>query len=85
MKRSRLCNNFLKNRTEDNKTLYAKQRNYCVSLMKKSKKKDFANLNEKDILDNKFFWKTIKPSLSDKFMARDKINLSEKGELVKTE
>ena len=85
MKRSRLCNNFLKNRTEDNKTLYAKQRNYCVSLMKKSKKKDFANLNEKDILDNKFFWKTIKPSLSDKFMARDKTNLSEKGELVKTE
>ena len=62
MKRSRLRNNFLKNRTEDNKTLYAKQRNYCVSLMKKSKKKDFANLNEKDILDNKFFWKTNKPS-----------------------
>ena len=85
MKRSRLRNNFLKNRTEDNKTLYAKQRNYCVSLMKKSKKKDLANLNEKDILDNKFFWKTIKPSLSDKFMARDKTNLSEKGELVKTE
>ena len=53
--------------------------------MKKSKKKDFANLNEKDILDNKYFWKTIKPSLSDKFMARDKTNLSEKGELVKTE
>ena len=53
--------------------------------MKKSKKIYFENLNEKDILDNKLFWKTIKPSLSDKVMTRDRINLSEKGELVKTE
>ena len=78
----RLCNNFLKNRTGENKTLYTKQRNYCVSLLKKSKKKYFANLNEKDILDNKLFWKTIKPSLSDKVMTRDTINLSEKRESV---
>ena len=85
MKRSRLRNNFLKNRTGENKTLYTKQRNYCVSLLKKSKKKYFANLNEKDILDNKLFWKTIKPSFSDKVMTRDRIHLSEKGELVKTE
>ena len=42
MKRSRLRNNFLKNKTEQNKTLYTKQRNYCVSLLKKSKKKYFA-------------------------------------------
>ena len=53
--------------------------------MKKSKKKHFGNLNEKDILDNKLFWKTIKPSLSDKVMTRDRINLSEKGESLKTE
>ena len=85
MKRSRLRNNFLKNRTGENKTLYTKQRNYCVSLLKKSKKKYFANLNEKDIFDNKLFWKTIKPLLYDKVMTRDRINLSEKGELVKTE
>ena len=53
--------------------------------MKKTKKKYFAKLNEKDILDNKLFWKTIKLSLSDKVRARERINLSEKGELVKTE
>ena len=87
MKRSRLCNNFLKNRTGENKTLYIKQRNYCVSLLKKSKKKYFANLNEKDILDNKLFWKTIKPSFSDKIMTRNRRNLkkSEKEEKIKTE
>ena len=48
--------------------------------MKKSKNEYFANLNEKDILDNKLFWKTIQPSLSDKIMTRDG-----KGEFVKTE
>ena len=71
MKRSRLCNNFLKNRTGENKTLYIKQRNYCVSLLKKSKKKYFANLNEKDILDNKLSWEIISTSFSDKIMTRD--------------
>ena len=85
MKTSGLRNNFLKNRMEQNKTLYAKQRNYCVSLLKKNRKKCFANLNKKDILDNKLFWKTIKPSFPVKIMARDTINLSEKGELVETE
>ena len=84
MKRSRLRNNFLKNRTGEYKTLYTKQRTYCVSLLKKYKKKYFANLNEKGIIDNKPFWKTIKPSLSDKVLTRDRINLSEKGESVKT-
>ena len=34
MKRSRLRNNFLKIRTELNKTLYTKQRDYCGSLLK---------------------------------------------------
>ena len=53
--------------------------------MKKSKKKYFAKLNEKDILGNKLFWKTTKPSFSDKIITRDRINLSEKGELIKTE
>ena len=87
MKRSRLRNNFLKNRTGKNKTSYTKQWNYCVSLLKKSRKKHFANLNEKDILDNKLFWKTIKPSFSDKIMTRNRRNLkkSEKEEKIKTE
>ena len=76
MKRSRLQNNFVKNRTGGNKILYTKQRNYCVSLLKKFKKKNFANVNEKDIFDNKLFQKTIKSSLSDKVMTRDRIKLS---------
>ena len=55
MKKSGLRNNFLKNIMEQSKTLYTKQKNYCVSLLKKTKKKCFANLNKKDILDKKTF------------------------------
>ena len=38
-----------------------------------------------DIFDTKLFWKNVQPSLSDKVIARDKINLSGNGKIVKTE
>ena len=46
MRRTRLRNKFLKDRSEENKKKYSKQRNYCVSLMRKSKSDSFGNLNE---------------------------------------
>ena len=52
MTRSRLRNRFLKNRSEENRKLFCKQRNKCVSLLRKSKKDYFASLNEKSITDN---------------------------------
>ena len=47
MKRQRLRNNFLRNRTEENKILYNRQRNYCGSLLQKSKRRYYKNLNVK--------------------------------------
>ena len=44
MKRSRLRNKFLRDRTDISKEEYEKQRNFCVSLLKKAKKNHFANL-----------------------------------------
>ena len=44
MKRSRLRNNFLRNRTEENKILYNRQSNYCVSLLRKCKRGYYENL-----------------------------------------
>ena len=38
MQRSKLRNIFLKNRTEENRNNYAKQRNLCVTLLRKSKR-----------------------------------------------
>ena len=47
MKRTRLRNRLLKNRNDCNKREFSKQRNYCVSLVKKSKKLYYSNLDEK--------------------------------------
>ena len=52
-KQTRLRNKFLKNRKETNRVCYNKQRN--------SKKDNYGHLNEKDVIDNKRFWKTVKP------------------------
>ena len=64
-KRTQLRNRFLKKRSYQDKKL-TKQRNFCVSLLRKTKKKHYANLNHKDIADNKQFWRTVKPLLSGK-------------------
>ena len=32
----------------------------------------YANLNEKDLTDNKQFWRTVKPLLSDKIKSSEK-------------
>ena len=54
----------------------------CVSLLQKEKKKYFANLNKKDITDNKEYLHTIKPFLSEKTKSREKITLTENENLV---
>ena len=59
--------------------------NYCVSLLRKTKKVDYENLDEGNVSDNKLFSKTVKPSLSEKFNARERISLIKNGEIVKTE
>ena len=56
MKRSRFRNMFLRDRTETSRKEYKKQRNFCVNLLKKAKKCNFANLDEKSVLDNGKFW-----------------------------
>ena len=59
-------------------------RNFCVSLLRKAKKRS-ENLNEKFVVDNKLFWKTVKPLLSDNVAGKDEIHLIENNELVKTD
>ena len=52
---TKLRNIFLKNRTEENISRYTKQRILFVSLLRKSKREYFNNLNEKNVSDNKKF------------------------------
>ena len=85
MKRSRLRNKFLRKRTEISRDEYKKQRNLCVSLLKKTKKDYFANLDISSVTDNKKFWHTVKPLFSNKVKSRTIINLIENEELIDDE
>ena len=85
MTRTRLRNRFLKNRSNRNRNLFRKQRNLCVSLLRKSKKGYFSNLNEKQITDNKLYWKTVKPFLSNKVQSSERINLTDENDSLVTD
>ena len=82
MKRIKLRNKFLKERIDESKKRYTSQRNYLASLLKKTKKNYYNSLNEKDVSDNKTFWKTVKPFLSDKIVSKEQILLVENDEII---
>ena len=83
--RTKLRNNFLQNKSVENRMLYAKERNFCVSLLRTIKNRYYENLNEKSVIDNKLLWKTVKPFFSDKIEGKKKIHLTEYGELIKAD
>ena len=64
--RSRLRNKYFECKTKDSRDAYKKQRNYCVSLVRKIKKNFCEHLNLRFISDNKKFWTHVKPFFSDK-------------------
>ena len=60
MQRSKLRNLFLKKRTEENRNNYVKQRNLCVTLLRKSKREFFGSLNKTRLCDKKKFCGVVK-------------------------
>ena len=85
MLRSRLKNNFNKQRSDENWDNYKKQRNFCVKLLRQTKEKYFSDINVKSISDNKKFWKTIKPFFSNKGLNTNNMMLVEDNEIVREE
>ena len=73
MQRTRLRNKFSKNSTNQNRLTYTKQSSFSLSLLRKEEKEYFANLNEKNITNNRKFWHTAKPFLSGKIKSRENI------------
>ena len=82
MKRSELATKLRKNPTEENSKAFKKQRNFCSRLYKKERKKYFDNLDLRKITDNKEFWKTVKPFMSNKNSLTQKISLKEGDQIV---
>ena len=85
MKRSRLRNKFLRDRTETSRKEYKKQRNICISFLKKAKKDHFTNLDVNSVLDNRKFWQNVKPLFSNKVKAKTTIKLIENDETIDSE
>ena len=80
--RSRMENRFHKYKTVDSLKAYKKQKNYCSRLYKKERRRYYTNLDVKNIMDNKKFWRAIKPFLSDKGVGRTDITLIEGDKII---
>ena len=75
MKRSQLENKYISNSTVENRNKYKKHKNFCSKLYKKERKKFYSQLDIKNLTNNKLFWKTMKPFLSEKCTYASKISL----------
>ena len=80
--RTKLRNIFLQNRSENYSMCYTKERNFCVSLLIKTKKRYYENLNKKSVADNRLLFKNVKPFLFDKVSGEERIYLIENNKLV---
>ena len=71
---------YFKKGTDHSLKADKKQKIYCSRLLKKMKK-IFSSLNTSFVKDNKLFWKTLKPFLSNKGDLGPNIKLVEKNKL----
>ena len=55
--RTKFRNKYIQNKTDENERKYAKHGNYCISLLRTSKKEYYSKLNIKNISHSKTFWK----------------------------
>ena len=85
MLRTKVRNIFLKTRTKKNKNRYTKQINLCVILLRKGKRGYFNNLNEKNVWENKKFWRVVERLLSNKIISNEKITIVEGDKIIKSD
>ena len=82
MKISNLKKNLNSNKNNENWCKYKTQGNYCVNLLRISKKRYFSNINVIDVTDNKSFWKSAKPYFSNKGFNSNNITLVENDAII---
>ena len=84
MVRSRLKNNYHKNKTEISFQAYKTQRNLCTSLLRNTKLEYFNSLKTSDLNDVRKFWKIIKPIFGGKRDNGD-INLVDNSTIISSD
>ena len=82
---SQLKRKFKNNKSEEHSKKYKQQRNYCARLLHKAKMEYFQNMDVNKINDNKIFWKTVKPRISNKYKIANIIILTEGDMIMKNE
>ena len=85
MQRSTLRNIFLQERADEEKALYNKQKDLCVSLLRRTMRNYFRQLNTNTVSDSRTFWKTVSPLFSEKAFHSESIALKENNEIVTSE
>ena len=85
MLRTRLKNKYNKNRTAENWDAFRRQRNLCVKMTREAKRDFYNQIDISAVTDNKKFWKTVKPFISDKSSSKSRITLVEEGKVVSNE
>ena len=68
--------------TNESKISYKKQGNFCVSLLRKTKRDYFANLDTKIMKENRKIWKIVNPLFSEKSYSKESISLINKDGLI---
>ena len=84
MRRSCLENVYFKKRTDKSLRAYKKQKTSCSRLYKKECKKFFNKLNP-FFVNDKLFWKMIKPFFSNKGSSGSNTKLVEKDEILQVD
>ena len=80
--RSRLLNRYRRRKTEGTRSGYKRQIFVCVKLLKETKKEFYNNLNVEYIMENKLFWKTVKPLFTEKTLKDERIPLIDNSRVV---
>ena len=85
MSNPKLKRRYNLDRTPINFENYKKQLNFCVNLLRTSKKQYFNNIDVKNVTDNKMFWKTIRPKFWNKCKTANIIILFEDEKILQHE
>ena len=85
MQRIKLHNKFLKQKTKEIRLVYNRQIDICVSILGKTKRLFFQNLDIKNLSDNKKFAGAVKPLFSNEVRSYDCKTLNENDLLLRNE
>lgn len=70
MTRSKLRNKFLKDKSEKSRNEYQKQRNLCVTRLRRAKRQCISNLEPNLVANKKSFGKELSGSFQTKFLKK---------------